>query len=477
MPRPYRRLCRPVAMLVFCLAAVVLATDLGAPAFAGTAAAQAPVGRRGIGVLQVEGLIDPPNSSLILGAIRDANRAGSTLLILQLDSSGAVAVDAAKLAAAVRDSKVPVAVWVGPSGAHARGLAAALLAVAPVASVSNGSSVGPLLPIRLDEPHGTIAVRGREDADGKARVVARKNYGATDAKKAGVVDSVQPTIGEFIVSLNGKTVNGEKLSTARVVGTGRGRRLEPNQQVNFGRLSLPDQALHTLIRPSVAYFLFVVGLALMVFEFFTVGVGLAGATGALAAVGAFTGFSHLPMNSWAVGLLVVGILGFTIDVQAGGLGPWTFLGGAALVAGSLFLYGGSPRLDPAWWVIVLVVIGTVVFMLGAMTAVIRARFSTPTIGREGMVGELGDAEVDVAPDGVVAIRGSRWRARTNRATPIRAGDRVRVVEVAGFVLEVEPEEGGAKDYRDRGPRKGADAASDDGAGEAAGDFPGEGHPQ
>ena len=469
MPRPYRRLCRPVAMLVFCLAAIVLATDLGAPAFAGTAAAQAPVGRRGIGVLQVEGLIDPPNSSLILGAIRDANRAGSTLLILQVDSSGAGAVDAAKLVAAVRDSKVPVAVWVGPSGAHARGLVAALLAAAPVASVSNGSSVGPLLPIRLDEPHGTIAVRGREDPDGKARVVARKNYGATDAKKAGVVDSVQPTIGEFIVSLNGKTVNGEKLSTARVVGTGRGRRLEPNQQVNFGRLSLPDQALHTLIRPSVAYFLFVVGLALMVFEFFTVGVGLAGATGALAAVGAFTGFSHLPMSWWAVGLLVVGILGFTIDVQAGGLGPWTFLGGAALVAGSLFLYGGSPRLDPAWWVIVLVVIGTVVFMLGAMTAVIRARFSTPTIGREGMVGELGDAEVDVAPDGVVAIRGSRWRARTNRATPIRAGDRVRVVEVAGFVLEVEP--------GDRGPRKGTGAASDDGAGESAGDFPGEGHPQ
>ena len=116
-------------------------------------------------------------------------------------------------------------------------------------------------------------------------------------------------------------------------------------------------------------------------------------------------------------------------------------------------------------------------MLGAMTAVIRARFSTPTIGREAMVGELGDAEVDVAPDGVVTIRGSRWRARTNRATPSRAGDRVRVVEVAGFVLEVEPEEGGAKDYRDRGPREGARAAPDDGDADPTGDLPGEGHPR
>ena len=40
-------------------------------------------------------------------------------------------------------------------------------------------------------------------------------------------------------------------------------------------------------------------------------------------------------------------------------------------------------------------------------------------------------------------------ARTNRATPIAAGDPVRVVAIEGLELEVEPEEGGARDYRDR----------------------------
>jgi membrane-bound serine protease (ClpP class) len=49
----------------------------------------------------------------------------------------------------------------------------------------------------------------------------------------------------------------------------------------------------------------------------------------------------------------------------------------------------------------------------------------------------------------VLIRGARWRARTNRATPIAAGDPVKVVSVEGLVLEVEPPEGGAQDYRDR----------------------------
>jgi membrane-bound serine protease (ClpP class) len=100
-------------------------------------------------------------------------------------------------------------------------------------------------------------------------------------------------------------------------------------------------------------------------------------------------------------------------------------------------------------VLLVVMGGFALFMLGGMTAMIRSRFSTPTIGREGMVGEEGTAEVAVDPEGVVLIRGARWRARTNRATPVAAGDPVRVVSVEGLVLEVEPPEGGAEDYRER----------------------------
>src|SRR5690606_38309940 len=97
----------------------------------------------------------------------------------------------------------------------------------------------------------------------------------------------------------------------------------------------------------------------------------------------------------------------------------------------------------------LVIGGTLLFFIWGMTAAVRARFSTPTVGREGMVGKMGTAEVPIDPDGVALIDGARWRARTNRATPIGAGDPVRVVEVVGLVLEVEPEDGGARAHRER----------------------------
>jgi membrane-bound serine protease (ClpP class) len=452
-----RRVRRAVAVCVIVAAVAVLALD----ALAG--AATAPTGKRGIDVVQIEGYLDAPNVSLILDSIEQANEQRATLLVLQLKSSGAIDTNIEEVVRAIQRSRVPIAVWVGPSGADAKGAATILLEAAHLAYVSPGSGAGPGHPVRLDDPSAStvagvadrlaaLAQRNGRDPDG-ARKLAGQRLGSTRAHAVGATNGVRPTIGELIVQLDGKTVTTAagpvKLSTAKVIGTGKDRRRQPNQEVVFNRLGLGDSMLHRLISPSIAYFLIVAGLALIVFEFYTASIGLAGLVGALCLIGAFVGFSHLPVHWWALGLLFLSLFGFAIDVQAGGLGVWTMIATVCLVTGSWFLYGGASQLRPAWWVFLVVIGGTLLFMLGGMTAMIRARFSTPTVGREGMVGEDGVAEVAVDPDGVVLIRGARWRARTNRATPIEAGDPVRVVSVEGLVLEVEPPEGGAVDYRER----------------------------
>jgi membrane-bound serine protease (ClpP class) len=447
--------------------ALVLAACLGAAdLFASPAGAAASTGRGGIDVVQVEGYFDTPNESLVRNSIADANDRGSTLLILQLKSSGAIDAGVRSIVRALDRSAVPVAVWVGPSGADAKGAATVLLEAAHLAYISPGSGAGPGHPLQLDDPGASTRAevadqlaalaerRGRNPSG--ARQLAGRRLGATEAKNAGATDGVRPTIGELIVRLDGKSVKPalgtRTLSTARVIGSGRDRRRQPNQEVRFHRLDLGGQIVHRLISPSIAYFLLVAGLALLVFEFYTAGIGLAGLVGALCVVGALGGFSHLPLRWWAFALLLFATFGFAVDVQVGSVGIWTAIGTVALVLGSLFLYGGSTQLRPAWWVLLIVCTGMVLFMVGGMTAMIRSRFSTPTVGREGMVGEVGTAEVDIDPDGVVLIRGARWRARTNRATPLAAGDPVRVLAVEGLVLEVEPPEGGARDPHDRARR-------------------------
>ena len=455
------------------VAGLALATPVGATAGGEPAGAESAIRqtraateaprRVGIDVTQVSGLIDPPNASLIRDSVRDANERRSELLVIVLASGGTVDVGVDELVRTIRDSRVPIAIWVGPSGEAAKGGAAVLAQAAPVLSVANGSGIGPAYPESLDDPSATsrrqltgrletlAAENGRKPA-GAAATVGRK-LSAERALALGAIDLVEPTLGELIVSLDGIEVvtaaGAVELSTARVVGEGQDRRRESNQTVRFRKLGLIQQVQHTLTSPAIAYLLLMAGLCLIVFEFFTAAIGLAGAVGALAVVGAFVGFSHLPVQWWAVALLMVAIIGFSVDNQAGGTGAWTVIAVVCLLVGSIFLYGGSSRLDVAWWTTLLVIAGTVLFMLAAVPAAIRSRFSTPTVGREAMIGEMGVAEVDVDPDGVVRVRDALWRARTNRATPISAGEPARVIEVDGLVLEVEPEEGGARDHRER----------------------------
>jgi membrane-bound serine protease (ClpP class) len=192
------------------------------------------------------------------------------------------------------------------------------------------------------------------------------------------------------------------------------------------------------------FLLLIVGLSLMVFEFFTVAIGLAGAVGAMAVAGALFGCSHLPVNWWAMGLLLLSTFGFSVDVQSGRQGFWTGIGVVALLAGALTLFGGSSALNVPLWLVVVIFVGQIVFMLGGMTVAVRNRFSIPTVGRDSMIGELGEARTELNPDGVVTVRGAPWRARTHRGTPVSVGGPVRVVAVDRLVLEVEPGDGPAE---------------------------------
>jgi membrane-bound serine protease (ClpP class) len=430
------------------------AAAVGAIAGGASAGTVRDSGRRGIVVVQVNGLLDPSNAALIKKSLRDAAGSRASLIVFQLDASGGVDVDSAALVRAIHNSPVPVAVWVGPSGGGARGVSALLALAASYVSVAPGAHIGPVVPVDFDHPRQSLS--SSQPGIGNLAPILRHRLSGKDALAAKVIDGVEPTLFQFIVGLNGHVVHtaaGDvRVSTSKVVGVGANRQVQTNQNVRFRKLDLTQQLAHTLNAPWVAYFLFVAGLLLMLFEFFTAGVGIAGVVGAVALIGGCFGFSHQPVAPWALGLLVFGIFGLAVDLQAGGLGPWTFIGGGALVAGSIWLYDGAAALDPAWWILLLVCGAALLFVLSGMTAMVRSRFSTPTVGREDLIGEMGVAEVGVDPDGVVRVRDALWRARTNRATPIAAGDAVRVVAVEGILLEVEPEAGGARDYRDRSGR-------------------------
>ncbi|HYH51404.1 MAG TPA: NfeD family protein, partial [Acidimicrobiia bacterium] len=394
----------------------------------GATAGAAENPERHIEVVQVEGAIDPVVADLIKDSIRRAQTNGASVVILQINSKGALDTDPAELVDAVRTSRVPIATWVGPGKASAGGAAAGLLATASFAAASPSARLGPAFPARLDGKREAPTSTPTRDGSFDARRLSGR-----EAAERGHIDAVAPTLGDVIVGLNGKEVRTAagpvRLSTAKQIDTKDGPRQTADQPVRFIKPGTWENVQHSLISPSVVFLLLIVGLGLIVFEFFTVGIGLAGVTGAAAVAGALYGCSHLPVNWWALGLLGLSTFGFAVDVQAGHQGFWTAVGVVGLLAGALTLFGGSSSLDVPLWLVVLIFVGQIIFMLGGMTVAVRNRFSIPTVGRDSMIGELGEARTELNPDGVVTVRGAPWRARTHRGRPVSPGGAVRVVAV------------------------------------------------
>ncbi|QGG96550.1 NfeD family protein [Actinomarinicola tropica] len=386
-----------------------------------------------ISVIEVSGLIDPVVAEFIRTSIDEAEQDEARYLVINLNSPGAVIDDdeLADLARRIHDADVPVAVWIGPSGSQALGGAAQLASVADPIGISVGSRIGDTGESVLPDELGPLFGEHERLLDGTT-------IGAERAEELGIATGPAPTLGELALLLPG-------FETQQVVQDGEPA-LEPRTGVRFSELDLTGQLFHTVASPPVAYLLLAIGLALIVFELFTAGIGIAGIVGAGSLVLACYGLWVLPVRPWAVALVILSFLAFSVDVQTGIPRVWTGIGFVMFAVGTLWFYDG---LSLSWVTLGAAFVGIVLTYISGMPAMVRTRFSTPTIGREWMVGEPGLARGPVDPDGVVVVRGAPWRARTNRATPIADGERVRVVSLEGLLLEVEPEEGAARDHRDR----------------------------
>ena len=424
----------------------------GAASGTGTAEETDPSKLPPVDVLQVSGIFDKIVVRSIIAAIEHSETDGSAALILQLTSRGAVVSNAemTSLLQRVADAKVPIGIWVGPSrSSRAYGLPAQLMAVADVTAMVGGSRIG-----YISTP---LEVNGKPISFGPATdQLVNGSMTFNQARAAGVLkldttDQGVPTVRNMVLAMDGKTIDGHLLNTVVQQLNDKGEVQNLSTVPVFSGLGLIDSVMHTVASPPMAFLLFIIGIALLIFEFFTAGVGIAGGVGAVCALLGCYGLSSLPVRPAAMVLLVVAMLAFAIDVQVGIPRTWTGVGIVLFIIGAWYLYRPVPGNDlRLGWITLIVGVGGVMltFIVG-MPSMVRTRFATPTIGREWMIGNEGTATTSIDPDGVALVSGARWRARTNRATPIKAGAALRVVAIDGVTLEVEPEEGAARDYRER----------------------------
>jgi membrane-bound serine protease (ClpP class) len=342
-----------------------------------------------IDIVEASGFLDEPVVSYIELRLDGAEYEGDEVVVLQMDLPAALDVDVEALADRIGSGGPPIVAWVAPRGA-------------------------------------TLGAEGAELARATDAVFA-----AADADLP-IPSEPAASLQALLQALDGRTLEGTTLETWDEDN------LIPSGTVRFHQMNVWDRMLHAVASPEVALMLLLIGLFGFVFEIYNPGIGLAAIVGAGSLALAMYAFGALPTNWGALLVIVVGTLLLVADVQLAGLGALTLGGLAAVVAGSVFLFPrdvAALALSP--WAIVAAAAGTIVFFVSVMTAALRVRLRRPVSDEDRLVGTVGEAKTDIAPEGTVVTKGALWRARTME-TGIAAGAKVKIMATEGLVLLVEP---------------------------------------
>jgi len=376
----------------------------------------------GIDVIDVSGPLDASALDFMRTSIEEAAADGQILAVLQINSPAVLDGEAlSALELNLVRPPLPVAAWVGPAPAVANGGIGQIVLDLEHAAISPGSEID-LTP--------TIVGEGSAALD---RPVM--------AEETGLV--IEPSIRQYLQDLNGTTFDtfGGPVTVETLVPFEDGVTLKP---VTFRQPGPATRFWRLAATPGAAFSFPVVGLTIASFEFFAIGPGVAAGVAAISLLLAGWGTATLPVRWWALALALLGWALLTAAYQKGGVFALTIAGAVMLqLSGSFFVFG-SGQIDPRWYLVLPSVLAALFFFLLAMPTVQRARFSTRTIGRDGLIGEKGIAVDGFDPDGVVEVRGARWRATAHREAGLTAGSEILVSGVDGMFLEVEPATGPAK---------------------------------
>ncbi len=419
-----------------------LAVGLAGP-LAGEAGAQ-PVTQ--VHVIEVDGPIDRPLRAYLEERLTEAERAGA-IVVLELDTPGALGQDAIVLAERVAQLEVPVLAWVGPAPARASGAGLMLMLASSLAAVSPGSQTGPLQPVDVLRPDveaaglparidGWLAAHGR-DVDLRDLV---RPLAAGDALDAGIAQVAAYTVPQLLDRVDGMTVQtaaGAVVLQTRVATT-QAEANERTVEIRFEEPGVITRVLHAVATPSMVYFLLVLGLAAIAFELTQPGFGFAGFSGialvALAVYGLTVAIPSWP--GFVLLLLGIGLLMFDVRLRSLSWPTWTGL--VAFGVGSVLAWNdvdASIRISP--WLIGGAVLASLLYYGFALTVALQARDRIAGVQR-GLVGLVGEARGRLAPEGAVFVKGALWRGRTSGA-PIEVGTPIRVRGVEGLILHVEAE--------------------------------------
>jgi len=391
--------------------------------------------------------VQPVTEGELTQALARANQDGAQALLVEMDTPGGLVESMRAMVAAMMASKVPVIVFVGPSGARAGSAGFFLLEASDVAAMAPGTEAGAAHVVFMGgKPDDTEAQKVENDAEAFLRsYVTRRNrnaeaataalqtshsYTAEEALNQHLIDLIANNDAELLTALDGRVItrlDGSKL-TLHVA----------NARIEVIRPSLRDELLGWLVDPNIAL-LFLVGGALLIYlEFNSPGTIVPGALGTLMVLLAVFALNLLPIRFTAVLLLVAALVLLLLEAKFGAHGVLAVAGIICLTFGTLTLVAAPvPEMRITPWVALAVSAGFGGITVFLVRLAVRARSRKALLGADAMVGCRAVAMEPLTPEGHVLVEGEIWRAVAPE--PVAKGASLRVVSHEDNLLRVSAE--------------------------------------
>jgi len=296
---------------------------------------------RTVVLARVEGAIDPVTARYVAAAIQSAEERGAAAVVLEMDTPGGLDTSMRTIVQAMTRTPLPVIVYVGPSGARAASAGVFIAYAADVVAMAPSTNIGAAHPVSLSGDMGDIEeqkvisdavayVRSLAQATGRnadwGADAVRQSVSATaeEALQLHVSDLTARDPRDLLTQLDGRTIT--KQGHATTLDTRAAAIVEID-------MSLPEQIVHLLVNPAIAYLLLAVAVWAVIAELSAPGITVPGIIGLVCLVLFAVSASILPIN-WAGAVLILSSIAFfVVDIKAPSHGILTAGGVATFVVG------------------------------------------------------------------------------------------------------------------------------------------------
>jgi len=395
--------------------------------------------------IRVATVIGPGVDRYVQRVVRDAEAAGAAAVVIELDTPGGLLQSTEGITKSLLNTRVPVIVYITPSGGRAASAGVFITYAAHVAAMAPTTHLGAAHPVDTGgaAPNSTMMEKITNDSVAHIRAIARRRGRNADwaesairkstsideeaAVRLNVVDLIAKDLRALLDQVDGRTVETE---------AGKVRLQTRGASIRTVEMDYTERALDLLGNPNIGLILMTIATYGIIFELSSPGAVFPGVVGAIALILAFVSFAIVEVNVAGVALIALSFLFFVADIKVPSHGVLTGGGILSFFLGALFL---TSRQDPILQVsiklIVFLTTLTAAFFLFAVGAGVRAQRAVVRSGREGLLGVDGVARTDLDPEGTVYVAKELWTATAEGGT-VRQGERVVVVGTDSLRLRV-----------------------------------------